>query len=293
MDETIKPLVAQTLLGPIQYLVRNDVQIDPPETILAIHGAMGGYEQSDILARSVGPEGFKYLCVSRPGYLKTPLKGNESPANQADLLAALLDELGINRVVILAISGGGYSALHFALRHPDRCKALILCSTIGGKNSVPIPFAFNIIKVAARIPFLDKFMRSRFEKNVEKSLRRSISHKYIANEMISNSRLMDFYKELTLSTLDCISDRLPGTVNDIRVTQNTEYPLEDISVPTLVIHGTDDPVVPFNEHGQKLAERILGARLVLVEKGEHMAIFTHNDLVKNSINDFLNQIEKR
>ena len=153
------------------------------EVITTVHGAMGGYEQSDILGKAVGPNGYNYIAVSRPGYLQTPLKGNESPEEQADLFAALLDELRIQKVIIIAISGGGYSALHFALRHPDRCQALILCSTTGGKNDVPIPFAFSLMKVIARVPFLAHLMRNRFLKNIEKSVKRSITHPDIAHKL--------------------------------------------------------------------------------------------------------------
>jgi pimeloyl-ACP methyl ester carboxylesterase len=282
-------IVTQTSFGPIEYLAREDTISESSKTILCIHGAMGGYEQSDILGRSVGPAGYKYLSVSRPGYLKTPLHGRETPEAQADLFAALIEKIGIHKVIVLAISGGGYSAIHFALRHSDRCSALILCSTIGGKNDVPVPLAFNVMKLAARIPVLVNFMRTRFENNIEKSLKRSVSHQSIAEKMLNNEQLMGYYKELTYSTMDRMIERIPGTMNDIRITQNTEYPLENISVPTLIIHGTEDPVVPYNEHGKKLAERIPGAQLVLADKGEHMTIFTHNELVKKSISDFLSK----
>lgn len=287
MSEDKKPVIAHTSLGPIEYLEREDKCGDSLGTILAVHGAMGGYDQSDILGRAIGPEGYKYISVSRPGYLRTPLKGRENPETQADLLAALLDKLGINEVIVLAISGGGYSAINFSLRHPDKCKALILCSTTGGKNDIPVPFAFNVMKLIARVPFFVKLMHDRFEKNVEKSLRRSISHQDIVEDMMSDDQIMTFYKELSLSTMNRMKDRIPGTLNDIRITQNTEYPLDDISVPTMVIHGSDDPVVPYDNHGKKLAERIPGAQLCLAERGEHMTIFTHNKQVRQAVKSFI------
>jgi len=287
MVENIRSIVANTACGPIEYLDRKDKDGDTRGIILTIHGAMGGYEQSDILGQAVGPKGYRYIAVSRPGYLQTPLKGNESPERQADLLAALLDELGLQQVIIMAISGGGYSALHFALRHPERCRALILCSTTGGKNNVPIPFAFTVMKVIARFPLLVKLMRNRFLNNIEKSVKRSVTHPDLAQQLLNNAQLMTYYQDLTMSTMAHMASRIPGTINDIHVTQNTEYPLAEIAVSALVIHGSDDPVVPYANHGRMLAEKIPGAQLCLAERGEHMAIFTHNEQVREAVSNFL------
>jgi pimeloyl-ACP methyl ester carboxylesterase len=55
----------------------------------------------------------------------------------------------------------------------------------------------------------------------------------------------------------------------------------------LVVHGTDDRLVPFTEHGKLLAARIPGAQLLAVEGGEHMAIFTHRDEVRTRVTRFL------
>jgi pimeloyl-ACP methyl ester carboxylesterase len=45
---------------------------------------------------------------------------------QCDDMAALLDHLGIIRVVMIGVSYGGTVALHFALRHPDRLAGLVI-----------------------------------------------------------------------------------------------------------------------------------------------------------------------
>lgn len=279
--------IADTTLGPIEYLERNGGSNNNDDVIITIHGAMGGYDQSDILARTIGPADRRYISISRPGYLGTPLKGRESGEAQADLIAALMDILKIDKTVIFAISGGGYSALHFALRHHDRCRALVLCSTTGGKNTVSIPFAFNVMRILVRIPFLPDLMRKKVDENLEKSLKRSISHPDILAQTLKNEDVMSLYRELAVDGMRNMAERMPGTVNDIRITQNSEYPLKEIMVPTLVVHGTDDPLLPFNEHGRRLAEEIPNARLYTAERGEHVTIFTHRDEVRNAVSDFL------
>jgi pimeloyl-ACP methyl ester carboxylesterase len=44
--------------------------------------------------------------------------------------------------------------------------------------------------------------------------------------------------------------------------------LSSIAVPTLVIHGTEDPMFPL-EHGEALAREISGSRLLVLERAGH------------------------
>src|SRR5262245_38660028 len=120
--------------GPLEYVMRGE-----GPTVLALHGGMGGFDQSQLLARALLGErtGHRVIAVSRPGYLGTPLYISPTPEEQADLYAQMLDRLRIDSAVAVAVSAGGPSALQFALRHPDRCRALILVSCCTGKLDVP------------------------------------------------------------------------------------------------------------------------------------------------------------
>jgi pimeloyl-ACP methyl ester carboxylesterase len=86
---------------------------------------MGGYDQSLLLARTIGEAGYRYIAVSRPGYLGRPLRAGRTPEEQADLYADMLDALGIREAAVMAVSGRGPSAIHFALRHKERCWGLV------------------------------------------------------------------------------------------------------------------------------------------------------------------------
>src|SRR6185369_3424335 len=55
----------------------------------------------------------------------------------ADHVARLLDQRGIDRAVIGGLSRGGYVALAFARRHPERLSGLILCDTNAGLDDEP------------------------------------------------------------------------------------------------------------------------------------------------------------
>lgn len=286
----ISPKVADTSCGAIEYIDLQENATSPREVIIVLHGGMGGYDQADIFRRAVGPSGYRYIAVSRPGYLGTPLEKREAPEAQADAVAALMDHLEIDEVILFAVSAGGCCALTFALRYPGRCKALVLCSSIGGVNAIPVPFTFHVMKLVSRVPILLKALRNRTEKSAESFLKRSIPYHDIYERTVKNQRALSLYRELLVSCLSQTAKRLAGTANDLRIIRATEYPLQNITAPALVIHGTEDSLVPFKENGMRLAEGIPGAKLCDLERGEHIAIFTHNEQVVKSVADFLEDL---
>src|ERR1700737_198920 len=62
-----------------------------------------------------------------------------------------------------------------------------------------------------------------------------------------------------------------------------------INVPTLVMHGNADRILPIPAAGQRTAKLIKGARLVVVEGGPHCITWTHADNVNPALLDFLGQ----
>src|SRR5512138_3903650 len=143
------------------------------------------------------------------------------------------------------------------------------------------------MKLVARIPPLVAAMRRRARRDPERSARRSIPDPALRARTLADPESSALMTALTLSTLDRMALRLAGTENDIRVTRGTAYPLERIAVPALVVHGTQDRMVPFARHGKVLAERIPGAELLAVESGDHVSIFTHRTLCRERVGAFL------
>ncbi len=279
------PRFLKTRHGPIEY-----VESGEGPAVLALHGAMGGYDQGQILARTIGEPGYRYVSISRPGYLGTPLAAGRTPEEQADLYAEILDELRIHKTAVMAISGGGPSAIHFALRHRDRCWSLVLISTCAGNVDTPIPFSFKLLKLLVRCPAFVAMIKKRTKKDLERALRRSVADPAIRARTVRDPQVRPLMEEVIVGVFDRITLRLPGTDNDIRITQATPYPLERIEVPVLIVHGTEDRLVPFKQHGMSLAARIPRAQLLAVEGGEHMAIFTHRDEVRARVTQFLRDL---
>jgi pimeloyl-ACP methyl ester carboxylesterase len=284
MPNEIRPKIVPTQAGPLEY-----VDTGKGPVVVALHGAMGGWDQSLILAQAALTGPHRILALSRPGYLGTPLRAGITPEEQADLFASLLDTLGVEKAAVIAISGGGPCALHFGLRHPRRCAGLVLISTCSGIIWEPIPFAFHLMKALAHIPFLVRVMKRKALGNLEKSLARAIADAATRQRLLGEPEVMALYRALMESTFDRMAERIRGTNNDIRITRTRDYPLEAIRVPCLIIHGTHDRVVSFDAHAKRFASRLPEVKLVAVAGGEHVTLFTHREQVRTEVAQFLHR----
>lgn len=98
--------------------------------ILIVHGGGGGFDQGRLLAKNVLGDDLLWIAPSRFGYLGSDLPQNADISLQAKAYEALLDELGIEKVAVLALSAGGPSAIHFVLSKQERSTALVMLSAI-------------------------------------------------------------------------------------------------------------------------------------------------------------------
>jgi pimeloyl-ACP methyl ester carboxylesterase len=80
-------------------------------------------------------------------------------------------------------------------------------------------------------------------------------------------------------TLDCVSAWLTDFRND----------LKKIDVPTLVVHGDADRILPLAATGKRTQEFVKGSKLVVVEGGPHGLTWTHAEKVNRELLAFLGQ----
>lgn len=279
-----RPIVVKARRGPVECAVAGD-----GPAILALHGAMGGHDQAWLLARTIGAPGFRYVALSRPGYLGTPLEVARTPEEQADLYREVLDALGIRDVLVMAVSGGGPSALQFAASHRDRCRGAVIVSSVCVRNEGRLPLAWHVMKLTARCEPLVALMRRKVARDPERAARRSIPDPALRARTVRDPEAGPLLLALQLSTLDRMRQRLPGTESDIATTfGELSLPLERIDVPVLVVHGTADRVAAFAQ-ARRMVERIPGAELLAVEGGDHVTIFTHRGVVRERVVKFLHE----
>lgn len=264
---------------------RGDVQLaregqGPP--VLAVHGGPGGFDFGLAYCRHLRDGGCELLAPSRPGYLRTPLGSGPSPESQADLYAAILDELHLERAAILGVSSGGLSAVHFAARHPDRTTALFLDSAILLPFEVPIGalrratfessfFVWLSYQLVTRQPeLMTRVAVDGMSSGLNREQKRA-AVKWINSDP---ARLRMIQEQFT--SIAPREYRQAGWTND-KSNEATlaALPFADIAAPTLIAHGASDSVVPV-VHATNAADRIAGSELILVEEGYHLLSTSRN-----------------
>jgi pimeloyl-ACP methyl ester carboxylesterase len=269
--------VIETECGPIEYATFGEG--DP---VLVVHGIFGGFDQGLVIAQGNLGEGFRSIAPSRFGYLRTPLSDDASPAGQADAYVCLLDALGIERAAILGTSAGGTSAIQFALRHPDHCSALVLFSSNApGETEAALPPKL-VAKALFKSDFVFWLMTTYFSSNMRSMMG--------VPEGFDLTPEYEAEVERVTKTVLPVNPRSDGALFDMFISNadiNAGYPLEEISVPVLIVNAVDDPLTLY-KNAQSAAERIPGSELVTIEDGGHM-LLGHEERVRSEIAAFLKE----
>jgi pimeloyl-ACP methyl ester carboxylesterase len=251
--------VVKTAHGPIEYSTAGKGL-----PVLFVHGAGGGHDMGLLYARLIGDD-FFWICPSRFGYLRTPIPPDASFESQADAYAALLDHLHIEKAAIIGLSIGGPSALLFALRHPDRCDALVLQSAIS--------------KTTPKRPLSDWFYNTLFRSDfiywaVSQSFRNFLIKKFGVDPAILKSLSQDERKwvEEVLHIFHPASKRYPGIRNDQKATiSDKQYDLDKINQPTLILHALDDRLVDV-DFATYAHAHIRNSELITFSNGGHFVV---------------------
>lgn len=267
--------IVQTARGPVEYDMRGQ-----GPTVLHFHGGNVGHNGWFMIAHLV-KAGFTVLTPDRPGYLGTPLANNGSAEAQADVAAALLDTLGIEPVAVVGISAGGASALQFVLRYSQRAKALVLLSGITRRTGLSQE---QMNSVLGRLVMTPRFQNPAYYlinlamKRMPQYALQDYVRTETTYEMETGKRLIQqilanpIQKQQVFDLADAIVPALPrfeGVMNDLKVQENLgDMPVEQIRIPTLMIHSRHDGDVPY-ETAVYTHEHIPNAELITVEQFGH------------------------
>ena len=234
--------------------------------VLVIHGAGGGYDQGELLVKAVLGDNFHWIAPSRFGYLRSTFHSGATWDDQAHAYASLLDNLGLEKVAVVALSQGGPSALLFAILHPERVSSLTLVScgvaSSVDANQEEANKKGNMLKTIFQSDLLYWLSTKLFKKQFMELMGAPDA---VVSSLTPQQRKL---AEQVIDFMNPVSPRSSGVIMDNTAKMPNER-IASIQAPTLVVHAKDD-MLQLYHNAEYAVSTIPGAKLMRFEKGGHL-----------------------
>ena len=257
----------------------NVVDVGSGSPVVLVHGLPSCASDWAGVPQKLAALGHRVIAYDRSGfgYSSRPAATPDRYTYESNArdLAKLLDALGIKRATLVGWSYGGAVVQTFTQQAPHRVERLVLVAAVGpaqpegGNDALSMilrsPVGGAILTWVAGVP----------------PLGRRMTHDSLVQAFARAEDIPSGWTEYTQAML-----ALPGTLQSFVLEEQrgrvaSLHP-EAINVPTVVVQGTDDYLVP-EAVGQDLQRRLPQSRLVLVPHGSHMLPVTHADLLAQEI----------
>ena len=245
--------------------------IDP--AVLLMGGATSSMDwwEPEFCERLAAAGRFVIRFDNRDTGQSTSWPAGEPSYTGADLSAdplRILDAQGIASAHLVGVSMGGGIAQDIAVQHPDRVRSLTLIATTA---------AFDRIATLP-LPPPEARLASTFERDASDDIDWQDEEACIA-AMVDVQRLYTGARWFDEDRVRAVARMVVGRTRDLRASMTNHWivigggdeashSMTEIDVPTLVLHGTEDPLFPF-PHGEALASEIPGAALLALEGMGH------------------------
>jgi non-heme chloroperoxidase len=225
--------------------------------------------------------GYRVITYDRRGFGRSsaPSEGYNYDTLARDT-ATLVDTLDLHEFALVGFSmGGGEVARYMGKYNSGRATKVVFMSSIApalrksGDNPEGVdPSVFEGIKQQIekdRFAFLDEFLKNFYNK------------KLIGGTDISDAAIHASFNVASASSYQAMLDCVDAWLEDFRAD------IAQIKVPTLVIHGDADQILPIDATGKRTAALIPGAQLHIVAGGPHGLNWTHATEVNKALLTFL------
>jgi poly(3-hydroxyalkanoate) depolymerase len=242
--------------------------------LLILSGIGASLELSVPFERAIHPYGVQTITLDAPGTGESDhYPGMRRMPALARTVAAVLDELGYDRVDVLGLSFGGMLAQQFAHTARARVRRLVLVATVPGVAGLGgVPGSPNVIRIMATP---HRYTSPAY-------------HRQVAGELYGGEARRDPAAHLDGSGwFERPPSRRGYLAQLYALTGWTALPwLWRLTAPTLVLAGDDDPIVPL-VNGRILAQAIPRARLEVVRGGGHLFLLERPQETAASVAHFL------
>lgn len=242
--------------------------------IIYHHGSPNIGEPPEPLFDAATERGLRWIGYDRPGYGGSTAQPGRSVGQAAFDAAAVADVLGIERYAVLGHSGGGAHALACAALTPDNVVAAVSISGLAPMTARGLDWFAGLYPGG------------------EAELRTATQGREALRELLETSEFdPGMFTEDDWAALNgdwawfnhVVSLAEPAGLDpfiddDLASVGDWGFEPTDIQVPTLLVHGTADRVVPAS-HARWLAEHIDGAELLEVEGASHISVMSAGPMV--------------
>jgi pimeloyl-ACP methyl ester carboxylesterase len=229
--------------------------------LILIHGAGGSHLHWPAALRRI--PGATVYAVDLPGHGRSGGPGRERIEDYATDIIRFMDTVGVPRGVLVGHSMGGAIAQMTALMAPERVAGLVLVGT-GARLRVAPALLDGILQDARGT--LDLIAEWAWGPEADPTL---VAR---GRQMMARVHPQVVWGDFAACDRFDVRERIG-----------------EITVPTLVITGSEDRMTP-PKFGQWLAERIPGARFVLVEGAGHMVMLEKPDQVASAVREWLKAV---
>jgi len=262
-------------LGPGEHVHFTDTGPDDATAIVLVHGFSASLHTWQAWREDLERD-HRVITLDLPGHGLTRMPADAEPGRDLfiEVVDAVTEAREVERFVLVGSSMGGRLAWNYTLERPDRVAALVLVGASGWPEpeGTETPLVFRLIEnQVTRSVMKNLDLTMLFRSGLKDSF---VDEGFVTDEMVRRyARLARApgHRDMLLAlmtTADQGPDATPGL-------------LADIEVPTLVLHGAGDKLVPV-EGGRRFAESIDGAQLVIYEGVGHLP---HEEISAESLSD--------
>jgi pimeloyl-ACP methyl ester carboxylesterase len=230
----------------------------------------------------------RVIAYDRPafGLTERPMEGNWTGTNpysvqgNVELLDGLMDELGVDKAILIGNSAGGGVAAAYAIEHPERVQGLVLVDPAVGKgNRGPVPQWAVSLLASPQIRNLAPLLVRTIAGDIGNDTIRIAWHD---PSRIDTEVYAGYRRPLKANNWDKALYEFTIAGNPVDYSER----LVDLTMPVLIITGDDDRIVP-TEQSIQLSKEISGAELVVLKDCGHVPQEECPDQFMTSIQAFL------
>ena len=267
--------------GQIEYTLAGE-----GPAVLVSHGTLGGYDQALAISHLFNRNKFRFVLVSRAGYLRSSSGIGQTSQQQARSFAELLDREGIATAAVVGLSGGAPAAIRFAQDFSDRCWSLVLLSAIVAAPE-PMPAFFRImIRFQDVMMRIDPLWRLVYKYGLAQLVRSNGLTPEQTNKILQDAHLRRVVQGIYWPITNASERRAGVRLDHQQLNMLPDKPNYALKVPTFIGHAANDPLAPVAQ-AKRLATSLSKPEYEEFLDGGHLFFVVHSKQLVPRIEMFL------